>query len=142
MKARTQTFPDRESAAAETFVEVVETIHYPDMSQDSPMEFIEETRHALYQLKLNGEGVSRQLIATAHGRFIGYEMTEEGEKLMVFKGLARDGTPFQFELREKDYQNSRAIQKAFSEAAGPANFITKGKARAMIRAFVALCSEP
>ena len=138
--------PLREHAPKETFIEVIERRKTPDMAAYLAIGANIADRTAswrsLYRVRYDQTGVHWEFLACAHVRLVCFEEAENGERIGVFAGRGRGGHPFWFRLKEKDFENSRAINQAFSVASGAGTFIFPGKVRATLRAFIQLRGEP
>ena len=138
--------PPREAAPKETFIEVIERRKTPDMAAYMALGVNISDRvdswRSLYRVRYDQSGAVRwEFLACVHVRLVCFEVEEDGQRVGVFATRNRSGHPFWFRLREKDFENTRAIAKAFGVASGPDTFIFPGKVRATLRAFIQLRGE-
>ncbi|RYX80638.1 hypothetical protein EON83_27820 [bacterium] len=124
----------------ETFAEAVEGYKVPDVgfyiaTGANVMERAEMWR-ATYRLHLDlsGGGVRWELMATFNVRLLQFVIDKHGERVGLFAGRGRDGVVFSFRLKERDFQNTRAIGRAIYGARNSDGFIVPGCARALMRA--------
>ena len=132
---------------SETFAESVEGYKVPDIgfyiaTGVNAMERAEKWR-ATYRLHLSPDlsAVHWELRATFCARVVLWHIDESGQKTATFGARGQDGSPFTFRLRERDFQNTKAIGRAIYAASGAHGFIVPGCARSFMRAVLKLSEQ-